>query len=292
MYALVLLGVLSLLSPGFGSAGETETGCDKWIISGTTDVCCVSCKPGNRIVNRCGPDPRRLCTPCERGFYTEDTSRFQCRPCNKCFGPQILKKECASIRDTECDCKAGYRCGDDRCTHCTLECGKGEEPTQKRSCQTCPNGTFNDQIHQKCKPWKTRCPNPNEHIVAKGDAVSDIKCSSSSSNNHSAPVVVTLPTRKTEPGGGDGTFWAVFLACVVIVALVVICIVIISKYILLKVGKKKRPPKMQNVPIIRTPTTDEPQTLVDCSFQQPQQEQGSSTESLASQESKTRLLNV
>ncbi|XP_046896084.1 tumor necrosis factor receptor superfamily member 9-like [Hypomesus transpacificus] len=293
MDLLILAWCFALLPAGCISAEETAIGCMRWEPHKTTDVCCVHCKPGNRVVSRCGPDPKELCTPCEEGTYTKDPLKFDCKQCTTCTGAFILKKRCTTTKDTECDCSAGYKCGDEGCTFCVKECGKGEEPTNQRSCQKCPQGTFNDQIHQKCKPWTTRCPHPNQHIVASGDAVSDIKCSTSKSN-HSDPVVVTLPSRNTGisfvPENRDNTGWVVAVTCA---GFLVIVISIISSIMLHKSVQKKLPPKTPNPfgPIIRNPTTDEPQTLVSCSCHQPQQEQGSSTESLTSQESKAPLLN-
>uniref|UniRef100_A0A668A0A9 TNFR-Cys domain-containing protein n=1 Tax=Myripristis murdjan TaxID=586833 RepID=A0A668A0A9_9TELE len=110
---------------------------------------------GNRIFNRCGQDPKQLCVPCEEGTFTTEPRVYSCSRCSDCTGAQVVKKACTSTSDTVCGCQDGLQCGDATCSFCVTTCGKGEEPVQ-RSCRPCANGTFNDKIHEKCKPWRTR----------------------------------------------------------------------------------------------------------------------------------------
>uniref|UniRef100_A0A8C7KHJ7 Tumor necrosis factor receptor superfamily, member 9a n=1 Tax=Oncorhynchus kisutch TaxID=8019 RepID=A0A8C7KHJ7_ONCKI len=141
-----------------------EIGCKQWTTSaGSPDVCCERCNPGNRLMTRCGPDPEKLCVPCRNETYTTDGTSQSCLRCTQC-GAQFLKAACTKSKDTECDCRAGFRCGDDHCSFCVEECGTGQEPLpirthgklSPRSCRNCPEGTFNDKIHEKCKSWRTR----------------------------------------------------------------------------------------------------------------------------------------
>ncbi|KAM7405071.1 hypothetical protein PAMP_012359 [Pampus punctatissimus] len=195
---------LSLLIQGcLSSIGNTDRGCLKWVHKGN-NVCCEECYPGNRLVRNCGPSPKDLCTPCA----------------------QVLVKECTATTDTKCGCQDKLICGDALCSFCIKNCGKGEEPTEQRSCRPCPNGTFNDQSNQKCKPWSTKCPNPDQVIVARADAFNDIRCNASVS-------AITIPKQH-----------------------------------------------------------DDPETLIaiECSFHEAQQEQGSSSESLASKDSSGPLV--
>ncbi|XP_035596231.1 tumor necrosis factor receptor superfamily member 9-like [Oncorhynchus keta] len=289
MHLVLRVLCFSLLIPGcLSSTGEIAIGCAQWRTSaGSPDICCESCHPGNRLVTPCGPDPKKLCVPCRNETYTTDTTSFSCRRCTQCVGGALtLKKACTRSKDTECDCKAGLRCGDGHCSFCVQECGKGREPLPAaRSCRNCPVGTFSDQIHEKCKPWRTSCPHPNEHIVALGDAVSDSKCGIT---NNSIPQVITLPTRR---GSEDGTglVWAITASCGVFIILIILFLVIIIN------NSKKKPEKTtHNEPnlIVPTPPTDEPRSLIEVSFHHPQQEQGSSSETLHSQDSETKLLPV
>uniref|UniRef100_A0A3B3YDR1 TNFR-Cys domain-containing protein n=1 Tax=Poecilia mexicana TaxID=48701 RepID=A0A3B3YDR1_9TELE len=157
---------LTLLAQGFlRTLGDIGVGCKKWVPDTEVKgfVKCVECHPGNRVVKLSGPNPEKLCTPCENGTYIH----------------QSLEKYIfieAPSHNTQCKCKEGLRCGDAECTFCTDECGKGEEPTKKRDCRPCPKGTFNDQIHQNCKAFSTRCPDPTHIIVFQGNASSDIIC--------------------------------------------------------------------------------------------------------------------
>uniref|UniRef100_A0A672JFC0 Tumor necrosis factor receptor superfamily, member 9a n=1 Tax=Salarias fasciatus TaxID=181472 RepID=A0A672JFC0_SALFA len=139
-------------------------------------------------MKECGPRAIDLCTPCEPGTYASTFSDNQCTKCTQCAGTQVQLEACTPTADTKCGCKKGYTCGNDHCSFCVRTCTKGQEP-HDGSCRPCPNGTFNDKIHQKCKPWSTECPKPNQRIAAKGDAFTDIKCVDVSKLNS----VVTTP---------------------------------------------------------------------------------------------------
>ncbi|KAM9351019.1 tumor necrosis factor receptor superfamily member 9-like [Symphorus nematophorus] len=280
---LWVLGLSLLLQGCLCSIGQTDSGCSQWKYKENSDttVCCEACHPGNRLVERCGLNPKLLCKPCEPETFTEKRTERRCARCTQCVGAQVLVKKCTASSDTQCGCKDGYTCGDARCSFCVLTCGKGHEPTENRTCVKCPNGTFNDQIHQKCKPWSTKCPNPGQEIKAKGDAFNDIKCTD---------VINVHPV--TKPDSPDHTAWPGAISVFSVVPMVLGLIVIFILAMTLYQKRKKTTKTITKTPIIRTPT-DEPATLIaiECSFHEAQQEQGSSSESLASKDSSEQLLS-
>ncbi|CAK6963888.1 tumor necrosis factor receptor superfamily member 5-like [Scomber scombrus] len=291
--------VLSVLIQGcLSSVGQPESGCMKWRPEGE-NVCCDACHPGNRRVKECGPDPKGLCTPCDSDYYTNDPKDYKCQMCTECMGAQVLVKKCTATSDTVCGCIEGHICGDEHCSFCVHKCDKGHEPTDKRTCRPCPDGTFNDQIHQKCKPWSTKCPNPDQVIVASANKISDIKCNTTSAVTVSAVTVsavtvsaVTVPKQpdRTQDEGSVAFFVvpSVFLMTLIIIIMIIAVAVKTSS----KTDEEKKTKKETiKTPIIRTPT-DDPETLIaiECSFHEAQQEQGSSSESLASKDSSDRLI--
>lgn len=275
MASLLWVTVLLMLVQGcWCIPAQTDSGCLKWDSNETTS-CCETCYPGNRLVKKCGPRPQDLCTPCWPNWYTEGPANLECKQCTQCIGVQIQLKECTPSSDTVCGCKEGLMCGDGKCSFCIDKCGKGQEPTENRSCRTCPNGTFNNQIHQKCKPWTTKCPNPDDIILTNGDAFTDNKC-----GPNKAKTISRAPTDDTWP-----------LLLIVLPTFVMMLLVIIAVAALkISVGRKK-PPANTKSPIIRPPT-DEPRTLIaiECSFHEAEQECGSSSESLVSSEASKQLI--
>ncbi|CAI5648194.1 unnamed protein product [Oreochromis niloticus] len=265
------------------SVGEINTGCLRWNKKGD-DVCCELCHPGNRLVKECGRNPAHLCTPCEPGTYTVHHKEFSCYPCTQCVGAQVTLQACTATTDTKCGCREGLTCGDESCSFCVKTCEKGFEPTEYRDCRKCPNGTFNDKVHQKCKPWSTKCSNPNEQIVFKGDALNDIKC---------VPVIPeTTRAPKVEPSDAQDPIWPL-LVIVGILVLFPVTIIIIMIVAVKKLQKRKKTKKRIHEKIIVNPT-DDPRTLIaiECSFHEAQQEQGStcSSESLDSKDSSEQLI--
>ncbi|XP_041859703.1 tumor necrosis factor receptor superfamily member 9a [Melanotaenia boesemani] len=264
--------VLALLIQGsLCSLEKTTVGCKKWQPNGD-NVCCEECHAGNRLVKECGPLPANLCKPCEAGSFTVNAKDYRCSRCTLCVGVQVQLESCTATSNTKCGCKEGYVCGNDHCSFCTEKCDKGQEPTSDRSCRPCPNGTYNDKGHQKCKPWSNKCPSPDQVIVAKGNATSDILC------------VSHLPvTHSKKPNDADQAlpFVIPLIIGTVLMASFFIIIIIMA----LRFNKKEKKPENPDskTPIIRPPT-DDPRTLiaVECSFNEAQQEQGSSTESLIS----------
>ncbi|KAF1390182.1 hypothetical protein PFLUV_G00055440 [Perca fluviatilis] len=286
MAAILRALVLALLIQGcFCSVGQTDTGCMKWTPKGD-HVCCEACFAGNRLVKECGPSPKDLCTPCEAGTFTVNPKQYRCTRCTQCVGAQVDVKECTTTTDTKCGCTEGLTCGNDRCSFCYKKCDKGYEP-YKRDCKPCPEGTFNDQSHQMCKPWSTKCPNPDQKIAAKGNALMDIKCV----NVSVAPVIRPERPDPTEQA------WPLVLSVItsaVLMAFSIIIISLVAKKFFQK--RKEKGIKPITTQIITTPTdepkTDNPRTLIaiECSFHEAQQEQGSSSESLYSKDSSSQLI--
>lgn len=263
-----------------------EMGCKEWELKGN-DVCCNSCHPGNRLVEECGQTLKELCKPCEPGTYTVDPKGFSCYPCTQCVGAQVLLQACTNSTDTKCGCRKGLTCGDESCSFCVKTCEKGFEPTVNRDCRKCPNGTFNDKVHQKCKPWSTKCSNPNEQIVLKGDALNDIKC---------VPVIpeATRGQEVKPDSDAQDPIWPLFVIIGILVLFPVIIIIIIIMIVAVKnLQKRKKTKKRIHEKIIVNPT-DDPRTLIaiECSFHEAQQEQGStcSSESLDSKDSSEQLI--
>lgn len=277
---LWMLCLCLLVQQSFCSLNDA-TGCLKWRQAGS-DVCCEECHQGHRLVRECGPDPKKLCTRCESETFTTQPKAKQCMSCRQCVGALVQVKSCTESSDTVCGCKEGLRCGDKACNFCVTECGKGQEP-DGRGCRTCPPGTFNDQIHEKCKPRSTKRPNPDQEIIASGDAVSDIKRA-----NISTPKV-----HSTESTADMGQAWPLIFPTVF--GVVLICIIII---LACKAQQRRQTKEIQEETgetpgwKIIEPPSDDPRTLIaiECSFHEAQQEQGSSSESLASKDSSEQLL--
>uniref|UniRef100_A0A3B5L1G3 TNFR-Cys domain-containing protein n=1 Tax=Xiphophorus couchianus TaxID=32473 RepID=A0A3B5L1G3_9TELE len=174
---------LTLLAQGFLCIlGDVEVGCKKWVpdtqVKG--NIKCVECR--NRVAQQSGTNPQELCTPCERGTYTLKSLAFECASCTQCIGALVHLKDCTPKSNTQCGCKKGLRCGNAECSFCVDECGKGQEPTKKRDCAPCPKGTFNDQIHQKCKPFSTSSLTPGDLRCSFAPAHLDQMISSPTSN--------------------------------------------------------------------------------------------------------------
>ncbi|KAM6924471.1 tumor necrosis factor receptor superfamily member 9a [Xenentodon cancila] len=255
MAAILWLMGLALLTQGcVCSLGQTDIGCKLWKPNGR-DVCCEECHPGNRLIRECGPRPEELCEPCDPGTYTLNLKAYKCDRCTQCVGAQVHLKDCTTKTDTKCGCREGLACGNDQCSFCVEKCAKGYEPTDDRSCRPCPRGTFRDESHTNCQPWSTKCPHPNQKIVARGNASSDIQCVT-----HARPEAMA-------------TFCIIIIIFVIIVAM---------KY------HQRMRKVMKPYPLPPTERqTDDPRTLlaIECSFHEAQQEQGgNSTESLVSKE--------
>ncbi|XP_035015463.1 tumor necrosis factor receptor superfamily member 9a [Hippoglossus stenolepis] len=283
MAAILRVMGFSLLMQGcLSSVGHTDTGCMRWTPNGK-DSCCDACRPGNHLVRRCGTTLGDLCTPCESGTFQADPGlKYMCNTCTQCAGAQVYVKVCTPTKDAECGCKQGLLCGDGSCTFCIKKCDKGEEPTKERSCRPCPTGTFNDQGHQMCKPWETKCPNLDQYIVSHGTTTSDITCAS----------VALSPLHKPSDPGTTEQKWPLVLSVVTSLALTSFIIIIILTVTMKHVQKRKKTQKIvTNTVIIRTPT-DHPLPLraVECSFHEAEQEEGGSSESLDTKESSDQLL--
>lgn len=281
-----LFTALLILSISFFACGD-GIGCKRWEDSDNGQVRCLECETGNRLVSETGPDPEKLCTPCKNGTYTRTSLMLYCDRCNQCVDPQVELRPCHGTTDTVCGCKKGYRCYTHSCSICERECGPGTQPSNGK-CLPCPKGTFNAKIHAPCKAWTIlRCP--KGYVVTNGTATTDSKCDIS---NEIMPTTMpmipkTMPTK--EPEAGNMVLVWILLG----VSFFSITVIIFGfGMFITQIKINKVPTKM---PIKEQPLTPEPFSLMlveqeECSFRQPQQEQGSSMESLSTQDSMEKLL--
>ncbi|KAK2825433.1 hypothetical protein Q7C36_019360 [Tachysurus vachellii] len=270
---LRLCHVLLIITTLYTTEAVTP-GCEAWKAS-NPGVCCIQCRPGNHLVTDCGPDHRTLCRPCGPNTYANHPMATYCQRCTQCIDPQVQVKPCNSSANTVCGCKPGFRCGNQQCTYCVDECTKGQEPTDERDCRKCPDGTFNDQIHSACKPWRESCPK-GEKILARGNEFSDITCateieiSSSASDDYSIYPVIGF-----------------FTGSCVLMTIIILLLWFTFRRTRNKIQSKGTKPT--------TPTQGELTIMMvereeACSFHQPEQEQGGSSDSINTQDSETKLI--
>ncbi|KAG7318825.1 hypothetical protein KOW79_017299 [Hemibagrus wyckioides] len=257
------LTLLLLLSWSLGSH-EVEPGCEDWTFSSSSssEVCCRRCKPGNRLVTKCDMDVKVLCTPCENGTYTDNNNAMFCKKCTECIKPLRMKKRCTASSDTVCECIEGFQCGDEACSFCVQQCGKGEEPTEHRDCRPCPAGMFNSQIHHHCMKWSSSCRSPDQQIVAEGTAISDIVCA-----DLKPTMPNEIPPKTDSKDPGMKLVIAIICACLIISSAMPLCVAMYfkrEKTVKMPLGPAETPAGPMLVP--------EPEQ---CSFCFPQEEHGS-----------------
>ncbi|KAI4904843.1 hypothetical protein NFI96_018228 [Prochilodus magdalenae] len=269
MWALIVWMLVLPLSLG----QKVEQGCQDWNIVGQ-NVCCNRCKPGNWLVTRCGPKPETLCRVCDNGSYVTDGSEPMCKKCRECIGKMKVKQACTASSNTVCECTEGLRCGNDQCAFCTKECGKGEQPTADRACQPCPQGTFNNKIHQMCVKWSSRCPSPDQKIIANGTAFSDVVCGPADDHKPTMPFPDVKPT-KSPPNNKDDYSWTMLVIAIVCAFLIAVAAVPLFTALTCKrVEKLKAASRTAEAPAGQR-LMPEPEQ---CSFCFPQEERGSSSE--------------
>ncbi|XP_017564082.1 tumor necrosis factor receptor superfamily member 9a [Pygocentrus nattereri] len=288
------LSLVLLIASMFHTSVRTENGCADWL-SSEVGICCQACHPGNRLVEKCGPDRFQLCKPCDPGTFTTSPLKKFCNRCTQCIGPRVVVKNCTPSSDTVCDCKPGFRCGNSQCSYCVDECKKGEEPTTERTCRKCPQGTFNDQIHSKCTPRRTRCPDEQE-LVSISDPSLNNECKTKASTLATARTTPleynTVEPLQTTKKKKDDTFWPVVGVTGSIFLLT--CAFILALWFAYQRAKNTTNTETKDLQPETLPPEELRVMIMEhddaCSFRQPEQEQGGSSESLSTQDSESKLI--
>lgn len=128
----------------------------------------TSCDPGQRVTASAAGASDRQCEPCPPGSFSSTANAAECAPWRRCGEGEVVMAEGTAMSDTVC-ADAG-------------DCGAGQyelaapTPTQPRSCEPCPEGTFNDSGVNvpECQPF-SECEAGTREAAA-GSATTDRRC--------------------------------------------------------------------------------------------------------------------
>ncbi|XP_040014941.1 tumor necrosis factor receptor superfamily member 18 [Xiphias gladius] len=159
---LAVIHVLSIWTIGYAR------GCgDLRILIGKQ--CCDLCPPGEYVKEFCTEHKQTVCSPCERGSFSNEYTMFdRCQECQSCKHEYLEK--CTPTTNAKCSCPSGFLCSDNVCSTCEeKKCFAGERLNRTAvstgvglirysyQCEpACPGNAYFDAKEEICKPW-TQC---------------------------------------------------------------------------------------------------------------------------------------
>ncbi|XP_054857409.1 tumor necrosis factor receptor superfamily member 9 [Eublepharis macularius] len=186
---------------------------------------------------------RGLGASCPNDAYLGPNGK--CFPCRTCEGEQEYEKKCSETENAVCKC---IRCG---------ECGIGEKRTEE-GCQSCPQGTFNDQVNGECRQW-TQCPSGK--IMTPGTEKKDVVCMPEFKDPEPSPTAQ----------GSDTTEGIVLTASIALITTSVLCLGFLLLFcIFFSLWARK---KLSAI-FMKQPLKQPAQEVEDCSCRYPEEEEG------------------
>lgn len=192
---------------------------------------CSKCPAGTF----CGRNKDQTCLPCPSNSFSSTSGQRACDICRQCEGVFRTKKMCSPTSNAECECISGFHCLGEGCTMCEQDCKQGQELT-KEGCKDCCFGTFNDQKHGICRPWKD-CLLDGKSVLVNGTKESDAVCGPALADFSPGTTSATMPAPARDPGHTSQAI--VFFLALMSVAVLFLVFFLALRFSIVKHGRKK-----------------------------------------------------
>ncbi|KAF0880645.1 TNR9 factor, partial [Crocuta crocuta] len=195
---------------------------------------CSKCPPGTF----CGENKNQICIPCPSNSFSSTSGQRACDICRQCEGVFRTRKVCSPTSNAECECISGFHCLGERCTICEQDCKQGQELTKegKFCCKDCCFGTFNDQKHGICRPWKN-CSLDGKSVRVNGTKESDVVCGPALADFSPGTTSATIPVPARDPGHTSQII--IFFLALMSVAVLFLVFILALRFSIVKHGRKK-----------------------------------------------------
>ncbi|XP_006885845.1 PREDICTED: tumor necrosis factor receptor superfamily member 9 [Elephantulus edwardii] len=196
--------------------------------AGTVQDSCGNCPAGTFCGNH-------MCNPCPPNSFSSTGGKKACDICQQCVGVFRTKKPCSPTSNAECECIPGYHCLGTACNMCQQDCKQGQEFT-KEGCKDCCFGTFNDQKHGSCRPWKN-CSLDGKIILVNGTKEKDVVCGPSLADLSPGMSSTTIIASRRQPDHHSPSI--TFFLAVTSAAILILVFFLILRFSVAKWSRKK-----------------------------------------------------